>query len=140
MKLRAQLMRHEGVVPHAYQDHLGYWTIGAGRLIDARKGGGLSKAEIDLLLDNDIEKHRKELFARAPWISELDQVRGEALINMAFNLGVTGLLEFKKTLAAVRRGDYQEAAAMMLQSTWARQVGKRAVELSEQMRTGQYQI
>ena len=42
MNLPAKLRREEGSRPHAYQDHLGFWTIGVGRLIDVRKGGGLS--------------------------------------------------------------------------------------------------
>lgn len=41
----------EGRVPHAYQDHLGYWTIGVGHLIDKRKGGGLTPDEVDYLLE-----------------------------------------------------------------------------------------
>ncbi len=40
-----QLRRDEGEVLHAYQDSLGYWTIGIGVLIDKRKGGGITKAE-----------------------------------------------------------------------------------------------
>ena len=57
----AWLKKEEGVVKHAYQDHLGYWTIGVGRLIDKRKGGGLSDEEIDYLLGNDIEKKIAEV-------------------------------------------------------------------------------
>jgi lysozyme len=58
------------------------------------------------------------------------------LLDMSFNLGIVGLLRFKNTLATIRRGDYSKAAAMMLDSLWARQVGKRAVRLAEMMRTG----
>ena len=62
--------------------------------------------------------------------------RAEVLINMAFNLGVTGLRTFTATLDAVERGDYEAAASHMLNSRWAAQVGRRAVELAHQMRTG----
>lgn len=51
MNLAAQLKAEEGRVPHAYQYHLGYWTIGVGRLIDKRKGGGLTPYEVDYLLE-----------------------------------------------------------------------------------------
>jgi lysozyme len=37
MDIKQQLIRDEGVVPCAYQDHLGYWTIGVGRLIENEK-------------------------------------------------------------------------------------------------------
>jgi lysozyme len=54
--LIAELRRDEGVDRSAYQDHLGFWTIGVGRLIDRRKGGGLSDEEIDYLLQNDVKR------------------------------------------------------------------------------------
>jgi lysozyme len=134
--LTAELRRDEGVVRHAYQDHLGFWTIGVGRLIDARRGGGLSEAEIDQLLANDIARFEAELDLRAPWWRELDPVRRRVILNMAFNLGVTGLLGFRNTLAAVRAGQWETAAAGMLASKWATQVGARATRLAAMMRTG----
>lgn len=137
-RLHAQLIRHEGMVLHAYQDSLGYWTIGVGRLIDKRKGGRITEAEALSLLDNDIRAHTEHLYGNAAWIADLDRVRRDVLINMAFNLGVAGLLKFKNTLALVREGRFAEAAAAMLKSKWATQVGGRAVELAEQMRTGEY--
>jgi lysozyme len=139
MTLRDQLIRDEGDIPHAYQDSLGYWTIGVGRLIDARKGGGLSKEEREFLLDNDIKAKTAELLKAAPWVSKLDEVRQAVLLNMAFNLGVPGLLKFKNTLAMVQSGEYEAASKAMLKSLWAKQVGKRAERLALQMETGIWQ-
>jgi len=70
------------------QDHLGYWTIGVGRLIDKRKGEGLSAEESAYLLSNDIEKRDKELQKRLPWAVKLDDARYGVLLNMAFQMGV----------------------------------------------------
>lgn len=58
---------------------------------------------------------------------------------MHFNIGLARLKGFAKALAAIERGDYKTAAAEMLDSKWARQVGKRASELAKQMETGQWQ-
>lgn len=135
-QLTKELRRDEGVVPFAYQDHLGYWTIGVGRLIDKRKGGGLSDAEIDFLLSNDIDRFEKQLIDALPWYGRLDDVRQRVLVNMAFNLGIAGLLGFKNTLAMVERGDYAGAAKGMLNSKWAAQVGERAKRLATMMETG----
>ncbi|OPZ48986.1 MAG: hypothetical protein BWY95_00416 [Bacteroidetes bacterium ADurb.BinA104] len=55
---------------------------------------------------------------------------------MCFNLGIKGLLEFKNTLTFIAAGDWERAANGMLASKWAKQVGKRAIELSELMRKG----
>jgi lysozyme len=134
--LLAELRRDEGVVRHAYQDSLGFWTIGVGRLIDRRRGGGLSDAEIDLLLANDVARVEAGLDARIPWWRTLDPVRRRVLANMGFNLGVEGLLGFRNTLPAVREGRYEDAADGMLRSKWARQVGARAVRLAAMMREG----
>lgn len=136
--LRDQLIRDEGDVPYAYQDSLGYWTIGVGFLIDRRKGGRLPDAVRDFWLDYEITEKRKDLERRIPWITALDQTRQDCLLNMAFNLGVEGLLSFKNTLSLVQSGQYEKASVEMLKSRWATQVGNRAKRLSEQMRTGKY--
>lgn len=136
-KMVAELRRDEGVMPSAYQDSLGWWTIGVGRLIDKRKGGKLSDDEIDYLLNNDIAKFSKLLDINIPWWRSLDDVRQRVLLNMAFNLGINGLLGFKNTLTYVKSGDYTKAASNMLLSKWATQVKGRATRLSEMMRTGQ---
>lgn len=135
-KLREQLVRHEGEVPYAYQDSLGYWTIGVGHLIDKRKGGKISKDSIYAILDEDIEMKCAELDEQLPWWRNLDAVRQQVLVNMCFNLGINGLLGFHNTLAFIEHGQYKEAAANMLVSKWAEQVGDRAKELAEMMERG----
>lgn len=138
-ELTKQLRRDEGEVLTAYQDHLGFWTLGVGRLIDKRKGGGITPEESAYLLSNDIDKREAELLRRAPWMANLDSVRFGALLNMAFQMGVDGLLGFKNTLAMVRAGDYDGAATGMLESTWAKQTPERAKRISDQMKTGVWQ-
>lgn len=138
-EITKQLRRDEGVVEHAYQDHLGWWTIGVGRLIDKRKGGRLTDDEIDYLLANDIAEKERELEASVRFYKRLDEARKGVLLNMAFNLGVQGLLGFRNTLKLIETGKYEEASKEMLKSKWARQVGDRAVRLSKQMLTGEWQ-
>jgi lysozyme len=124
---------------HAYQDHLGWWTIGVGRLIDKRKGGGITKAESEYLLNNDVTTRLTELERRLPWFNSLDDARKAVLLNMSFQLGVAGLMGFQKTLAHVKAGEYLLAADSMLNSKWATQTPKRANELATQMRHGKWQ-
>lgn len=129
---------HEGRVEHAYQDSLGWWTIGVGHLIDKRKGGKLPDFIIDALLDFDIKVKRAALRKALPWVDKLDPVRQAVLDDMAFNLGIQGLLGFRNTLRFIEVGDYEKAASNMLKSLWAKQVKTRAVRLSNMMRTGQW--
>ena len=136
MNLREQLQEMEGVIPYAYQDTLGFWTIGCGRLIDKRKGGRLTPDEIGMLLDNDILEKRDQVLKALPWTATLDLVRQDALVNMAFQLGIAGLMEFSQSLAALRDGHYEHAANLFLQSRWAIQTPARAKRITRQLATG----
>jgi lysozyme len=135
--LARQLRGDEGVRPCVYKDSLGFDTLGVGRLVDARKpGAGLRSDEITYLLNNDIDDRIAAITKALPWFQNLDDARQGVLLNMAFQLGTEGLLQFKQTLAAVQGGRYDEAAFDMLQSRWAQQTPARAKRLAEQMRSG----
>lgn len=138
-ELTKQLRRDEGEVLTVYNDSLGYATIGVGRLVDKRKGGGITPDESAYLLSNDIDKRQAELLQRLPWTAALDPARFGVLLNMAFQMGVDGLMGFKNTLEMVRNGDYSGASAGMMISGWAAQTPERAKRLSEQMRGGVWQ-
>lgn len=133
-KLTEELVRDEGEVLHAYQDSEGYWTIGVGILIDPRRGGGITREESRYLLANRIAEKMAELDKALPWWRSLSPNRQRVLLNMAFNLGLEGLLGFNNTLAAMKRGDYEAAALGMLRSKWHQQVGARARRLAAIMR------
>ena len=137
-RLRAQLIADEGCVLHAYQDSLGYWTIGVGHLIDPRLGGSIPATIAYALLDYDINRTVLELNEALPWISRLDPVRQAVVINMCFNMGLTRLLKFRRTLAALERGDWAAAAQGMKESLWSKQVGQRAVRLRTMVETGRW--
>ena len=113
MNIVQQLKNEEGVIPHAYQDSLGFWTIGVGRLIDQRKGGLLYPDEIEYLLANDVKRKTDGLNDALPWFHLLDERRQAVLIQMAFQMGLKGLLAFSTTLSHVRVGRYAEAAAQL---------------------------
>jgi lysozyme len=136
-KLIEMIRRHEGVVPHAYQDSRGYWTIGVGRLVDEDLGGGLSDDEIDYLLTNDINRCIEEA-QTYPWFAGLSEPRQAVVISLLFNLGKPRWDGFKKAQAAIEAGDYGEAASQMLDSRWAAQVGKRADDMAAMMISGEW--
>jgi lysozyme len=136
-----QLRGDEGMRRCVYKDSLGFWTIAVGRLVDPRvKGAGLRDDEIAYLLNNDVDERIDALTRLLPWFQNLDDARKGALLNMSFQLGVEGLLKFKRTLELVRQGKYSAAADAMLESLWATQTPERAERISEQMRTGEWQF
>ncbi len=134
-RLKAVLVRHEGLKLRPYRDTVGKLTIGVGRNLDDR---GITKDEALYMLENDIRTAEEELDQRIPWWRELDDVRQEVLLNMAFNLGVPKLMKFKRFLKALKEGNYGQASDEMLNSLWAQQVGRRAKELAFAMRNGEY--
>jgi lysozyme len=139
-ELENQLRGDEGVRSCVYQDSLGFWTLGVGRLVDSRKTTqGLRPVEISFLLQNDIDDRIESLTRRLPWFQDLDDARRGVLVNMAFQLGTEGLLGFVNTLGMIERGEYPQAADAMMQSKWASQTPARAGRLSQQMRSGVWQ-
>ena len=132
-QLIEQLVDHEGLELNVYKDSLGIETIGIGRNLVDR---GITKEEAYYLCNNDIGIVELELVAEFPIVSDLDAVRQRVVIDMAFNIGVPRLTGFKKMWAAIHCGDYKEAAVEMMDSKWARQVGRRAERLSAMMKKG----
>lgn len=150
-KFLAQLKRHEGSKKDgqghhvAYRDTMGKLTIGYGHNLDAvpldnlRDNAFISEARATEILISDVASAAKALDERIPWWRRLDEPRQAVLLNMAFNLGASGLMKFERTLQAVREMRWRDAYSGMLASRWAGQVGRRAVELAEQMATGEWQ-
>ena len=136
-QLREMLRRHEGVRNFVYLCSEGYETIGVGRNI-ADSGLGLSEDEVDFLLDNDIKRVREELNDEYYWFGALNDARQEAMIDISFNLGQTRLRGFKKALDAMSTEDFDRAADEFMDSKWSEQVGNRATEVTEMIRTGEY--
>lgn len=133
-----ELERDEGRVLHAYADSLGYLTIGIGRLIDKRKGGGITNEEADYLKRNDIAKVKSELDRLLPWWRSASPVRQRAIQNLAFNLGTPGLVQkWPNTVALMKAGKWKEAAAAIRGNrVWAGQVGARAERIAKQIEQG----
>lgn len=131
-KTMAQIARHEGNVPHAYQDSLGYWTIGVGHLIDKRLGGKLPDHIIAALLLHDTQE-ALDRAKQLPWFDELSEPRKAVIVNLYFNMGPK-FDKFVNTQAAMARGDWEAAAKGLEQSRWYGQVKGRAVELVKQWR------
>ncbi len=131
--LLAELIRDEGERLKPYRDTVGKLTLGVGRNLD---DVGITQEESRFLLVNDVARVERDLDRALPWWRSLDEVRQRVLANMAFNMGIAGLLGFKRTLSLIQAGSYTEAAAAMAESLWHRQVGQRAVRLETMMRDG----
>lgn len=159
-KLLEQVKRHEGFSATPYKCTAGKWTIGYGFNLDSygvtdTEGLVWTEGYAAYVLEQQLSELTPPAYSKTP----LEEVfkscyydygtdktieyffcRVEAIRNMAFNLGTGGVLKFKKMITALEKKDFDLAAKEMLDSKWAKQVGNRATELSEQMRTGEWQF
>jgi lysozyme len=142
-KCKAQIKRHEGLRLEKYADSLGNATIGYGHLvIEKDMPDRITIEDAEELFDRDfltaLKDGKSAVTIDGNW-NYLNAPRQAVLVDMAFNLGLAKLLEFKNTLNFIALEKYDKAADAMLASRWAKQVGKRAIELSQQIRTGVWQ-
>ena len=133
--LEDQLIDHEGLELKPYQCTADKLTIGVGRNIEDR---GITEDEARYLLKNDIKIVEDELLERKPEVAGLDSVRQRVLVDMGFNVGLPILMKFQNMWAAIEEEDWEEASAQMMDSRWAKQVGRRAERLSQAMKTGEW--
>lgn len=130
-QLEKMIARHEGYRQYPYRCTAGKLTIGYGFNLDA----GMSEEEAMLLLRYRIRIISAMLAQRLPWYSAITETRQQALIDMAYQLGVDGLLKFKKALAAMACEDWDAAAEELLDSKWARSDSpRRALEIAALIR------
>jgi lysozyme len=133
-KLRQLLTTHESYRQFCYTDTTGHITIGVGRNLSDR---GISLVEAMYLLDSDIQYFADKLSYYLPFFASLNENRQIALVDMCFNLGVQGFLNFRDMISSLSKGDYDQAATDMLDSKWAPQVKERAACLADIIRTGE---
>lgn len=133
---RSQIREDEGELLKAYKDTVGVYTIGVGHTgPEVTKGLVISPAKSAEYFEGDLKEAIDDAKAYYPRFDELSHVRRAVLVNMAFNLGRTKLMQFVGTKAAIEAGDYRKAALHMMNSMWARQVKGRATRLAKQMIT-----
>ncbi|MBQ8676874.1 MAG: glycoside hydrolase family protein [Alphaproteobacteria bacterium] len=147
-----RLELHEGLRLQPYYCTKGKQTIGIGRNLDdnpiteqERKvvgdwSHGITRCGALYLLQHDVEKVICALKRRIKFFNSLDDERQYALIDMAFNLGIKGLMNFKKMLFFMQLKDYGAAAAECLNSRYARETKTRALRIAELIRSGVFKL
>lgn len=139
--LQARIIRHEGFCRVPKPDAKGMWVVGYGHDIPARNAylysNGISIPEALELLKTDIEIARSACNSAIPWIMQVDETRRGILYEMAFQMGVKGLLQFQKTLSAIRDERWDDAVKEMLNSQWHTETPQRCEELAGIMLSGE---
>ena len=125
------IKKHEGFEPKVYKCTEGYDTIGYGFAI---KDLVLDKDVSDLILMKKLHKLLQRIVIAFPWFKEINYEAKRVIVNMCYQLGLSGFSKFKKTIYLLETEQYEEASVEMLDSLWAKQTPNRAKELSEILR------
>lgn len=156
MDIFGMLRIDEGYDSKIYKDTEGYWTIGIGQLLTKSPDINVAKAELDKLIgrkcSGEITKTEAEdLFQKSVLKAEkgiqgnallrdvynsLDGIRQSALINMVFQMGVTGVAGFVNSMALLKAKNWEKAAVNLAQSKWYKQTPNRAKRVIETFKTG----
>ena len=126
------IKHHEGFVEHVYDDSLGIPTIGYGFAI---KDLILQEDLCDEILLRKLRILGRSVMGKFPFFDSLPSDCKDVLMEMCYQLGVTGVSKFKKALKAMEDGDWEKAADEMLDSKWAKQTPNRAKEMSDIIRS-----
>ena len=146
-----RLCVNEGIRLKPYYCPAGHLTIGIGRnlegnpLTDEEKAyighpvkQGINNDQAFYLCRNDLKKVRADLDRELPWWRDLNADRQFVMIDLCFNMGIRKLLQFQKTLTSIATGYYVKAGEQLMQSLYAKQVGKRAELNAKSLQTGVY--
>jgi len=126
------IKKHEGFEPKVYECTEGYNTIGYGFAI---KDLVLDKDIADLILMKKLHKLLQRIIVAFPWFKDINNTAKSVIVNMCYQLGLSGFSKFKKTIYLLETEQYEEASVEMLDSLWAKQTPNRAKELSETLRS-----
>lgn len=139
-KLKEQIKRMEGYSSRPYKDSRGIWTVGWGHNLEASSEkipDQIDRDLAELYFETDFASAHHDCRQRVPGFGALDDIRQAVLVNMAFNLGTSGLLKFRRMLHWISMEAWTGAAREMLDSKWAHQVGREG-ELVFMMLTGEW--
>ena len=141
-KLREQLKIDEGVKYEVYDDHLGYKTFGIGHLVTPEDeeygspcGTPVAVDRVNSVFDKDVETYISESEKVFGNLQQMPEEAQQVIVNMCFNMGAPRLGQFKKFIKAIHDEDWKTASVEMLDSRWAKQVGDRAIRLSDRIRS-----
>ena len=146
-KLKKLITGHEGKRAAPYKCPAGAMTIGVGWNMDAnplpkrqrdhlKQYGFITESMIDELLNISIERAEGDCMRLFPEFEKFDETRRMALTDFVFQLGFTRASRFVHAIAAINTGRWEDAAAHMLDSAWAKQTRRRALKITEMIEIG----
>ena len=131
MKLIDSIKQHEGYVGIVYKDSLGIDTIGYGFAI---KDLELDEDICEEILKRKLDQLESSIRLKFGWFPFMPDEIKDVVMEMCYQLGVTGFSKFVKTITYLKDKDFKNASIEMLDSKWAKQTPNRAKELSNRVK------
>jgi GH24 family phage-related lysozyme (muramidase) len=131
----SRLKQEEGFSASPYWDRT-HWTWGYGTRAPGQYGTITPEQAEDELLTHVSMAEGNYLIVFQADPPGITQARYDSIVDMLYNLGLGGFSAFTYTLAAIRAGEWEKAAAHAQQSLWHKQVGGRARRVVKEFRTG----
>ena len=131
MSLIDSIKKHEGYVGIVYKDSLGIDTIGYGFAI---KDLELDRDICDIILERKIHQLESRVVNKFEWYEDMPEEIQDVVMEMCYQLGVTGVSKFRKTISYLKKKEFKNASVEMLDSLWAKQTPNRAKELSNRVK------
>lgn len=143
-KIKAMIEADEGCKLKAFQDSRGVWTIGRGYNLQAHGYSATEASKVvwtqdqaDFAFDTCFSDAIHSLDVQFPDWTNLAPGRQAVAVSAMYQLGAAKVMEFAPTIALIRKGDFEGAAAHMEASAWGHQCPARVKRLAAMMRTGE---
>ena len=130
--LLKKIKHHEGFRSKVYKCTEGYDTIGYGFAI---KDLDLDEDLAEEILLRKLEKLIERVRNKFDWLDDVPHEVQGVIVEMSYQMGVSGVSKFKKALHAMQMFKWELAADELLDSRWAKQTPNRAKELSNIIRS-----
>ena len=131
MSLIDSIKKHEGYVKSVYKDSVGIDTIGYGFAI---KDLELDQDICDMILDRKLKNLKDIIRSKFSWYRYMPPEIQDIVVEMCYQLGVTGFSNFRKTITFLQNKQFNDASVEMLDSRWADQTPVRAKKLSDRVK------
>ena len=133
-ELLERIKKFEGYRRYAYRCSLDHLTIGYGTMIEDG-GHGIPEFVAELLLRDYLETIQTRLKAH-DWFNALNEPRQHCILEMAYQMGVEGVLAFKMMIQSLKDKDWEGARTNALDSLWAKQTPARAKDVADRLAVG----
>ena len=131
MSLIESIKESEGFRSKVYKCTQGYDTIGYGFAI---KDLHMDEDVAEMILKRKLDSLIERIELNMPFVKDLPKSVKDVVVEMCYQIGLTGFMKFKKTIAFLRLGKFSEASVEMCDSKWFHQTPNRARKLAKIVR------